>query len=529
MPITRASVKKTRSQATEASRHISIKDDLATSVWDFETRLTSCDCVDKTSVILAFLKTLYPIHLVLRPRRCGKTTLLTMFRHEPLRTCRAFFEIGTEEDVQKRRSMFSTTPTSVSMSPIFETYFAQHPVIWIDFFAVRGTNLEDMRISFDRIVREEFIRQRRLGHFDHLNDEFREEVRKAVDGTELNGAHAFTALAEVLYIATKKKVILLIDEYDTPIVDSAEGGYRKDSMKGLNSIHGTVMAGILRIQQTGFLSGFNNLTTYTLNSALEMEEENPYSKALLFTSEEVEALYNHYNEKEKFPFTLRKLKQWYGGYYAARDIELFNPWSVCCALERRSLKGYWTASGVDNLLLRHVMNSGVFQDALDALIDGKDVEALIGNPKVGIEDDMDLEDILDLMVYSGYLRREGRFVKIPNLELRVTFFAWSEQDGGHGRMDILIEEIGGRKAVILELKISHADSKKGRIVQTLKSLANKAIQQIEERKYRARFDDPIVELREYGIALSGKKCEIRVNIMHREYGDVWKVRKTVMA
>ncbi|THH09253.1 hypothetical protein EW145_g2156 [Phellinidium pouzarii] len=111
-------------QETATNCLVSVKDDLTTSVSDFVERMGYFDYVDKTPVILAFLKVSYPIHLVLRPRRCGKTTLLTMFR--------AFFEMGSQEDVEKRRKLFFAMPSLISMSPMFETYFAQHPVIYID-------------------------------------------------------------------------------------------------------------------------------------------------------------------------------------------------------------------------------------------------------------------------------------------------------------------------------------------------------------------------------------------------------------
>ncbi|THH04312.1 hypothetical protein EW145_g5609 [Phellinidium pouzarii] len=502
------------------------------------------------------------------------------------------------------------------MSPLFETYFAQHPVIYIDMSTLLGATFEEMRQNYDRIVQREFLRQRELGHLEGLDDYFEGIVRGVLSGTNMDGCHAFASLAEALYRSTKRKVILLIDEYDTPVVDSAENGYRKEALHFMKQVygkliknstmfvHGTLILGILRIQQTGFMSGFNNLRSYTLELTSETEMEIAYSKAFLFTSEEVDLLYNKYNVGplyfylsiqmdggcycshqycQKLPFTLRKLKQWYGGYSAPGGIELFNPWSVCCAIENRTLKGYWTASGVDNLILRHMISCKEFQNTFTALLDGRGAKLKFPNPKVGIEDEMSVNDILDLMHFSGYLTKKGNILKIPNLELQATFFAWaaetsskerdeatinknsramfdacisapadtfssifktyiekhgpakyghnedkyhnyilcalqhgssgrftvqSETGGGHGRMDILIEEIGGTKAAILELKAWPATSKRMATVQNLKSLAKKALEQIEKKKYRAGLDEPIVELREYGIALSGKKCEI---------------------
>ncbi|THH09260.1 hypothetical protein EW145_g2164 [Phellinidium pouzarii] len=519
----------------------------------------------------------------------------------------AFFEMGSQEDVEKRRNLFFALPSLISTSPMFETYFAQHPVIHIDMSSVVGTTYEEMRENFDFVVRKEFVRQHVLGNFEGLSGFLEEVVQAVLSGKNMQGSHAFEFLAEALYQSTTKKVIVLIDEYDTPIVDSSANGYRKQALhfiaqvyariiKNTNGIlHGTLILGILRIQQTGFMSGFNNLDSYTLDSTTETEMEIAYSKAFLFTSEEVEILYNQYN---KFPFTLRKLKQWYGGHLTSGGIELFNPWSICCALEKRTLKGYWTASGVDNVILRHIIRCKEFQGAFAALLDGTGVEIESPNPKVGIEDEMDVDDILEMLYFSGYLTKNGEFLKIPNLELQATFFAWvkktsskerneaainknsramfdacisappatfsatfekyiekhgpakyghnedkyhnyilcalqhgssgrftvqSETGGGHGRMDILIEEIGGMKAAILELKAWPANSKKRPTVQNLKSLANKALEQIETKKYRAGLDDPIVELREYGIALFGKKIEICTAILRRESGGDWKV------
>ncbi|THH09254.1 hypothetical protein EW145_g2157 [Phellinidium pouzarii] len=307
----------------------------------------------------------------------------------------------------------------------------------------------------------------------------------------------------------------------------------------------------------------NNSQSYTLDSTTETEMEIAYSKAFLFSSEEVDILYNQYN---KFPFTLRKLKQWYGGYFAPGGIELFNPWSVCCAIESHALRGYWTASGVDNVILRHIIHCKEFQNTLAALLNGSGVELETPNPRVGIEDDMSVNDILDMMYFSGRpffawakntsskerneaaINKNSRdmfdaCITAPPVAFSATFKTYiekhgpakyghnedkyhnyilcalqhgssgrftvqSETGGGHGRMDILIEEIGGTKAAILELKAWPATSKRVATVQNLKSLAKKALEQIEKKKYRVGLDEPIVELREYGIALSGKKCEI---------------------
>ncbi|THH08024.1 hypothetical protein EW145_g2969 [Phellinidium pouzarii] len=586
---------------------VSLKDNISSALSNYQQRLESNTCVDKTNVIEAFLEESFPIHLLLRPRRCGKTTLLTMFQ--------SFFEMGCPEDVQKRRTLFVDTPSLISKSAIFESDFAQYPVIYVDMSTVRGATFEAMLTNFELMVSLEYRRQHKLGYLESLDGFFYTYVQGVLDGTGKIGCQALSMLARSIHEKTKKRIILLIDEYDTPVVNSEIHGYFAETLEHFSEVYasllknsstfirGTVMAGILHIQQTGFLSGLNNLSVFALGEDTYIQ--NPYrlteayAKALLFTSEEVTALYNHYNAKRSYSYSLKDMKKWYGGYFACNGLELFNPWSVCRALEVGELKGYWIATGVDSLLKRHIDKSSSFPALLEKLLRGESVKHKSGESHVRIDARLEDNELLEIMNRSGYLMRRGSFLKIPNLELQANFFEWvskpvkerikeriqyasinkdsralfdacvsappatfhdlfknylekhgpakfghsedkyhnyvfsalqhgsgerfavrSETGGGHGRIDILIEEIGGTKAAILELKASRA---KKPAMNSLETLARSAIKQIQDKKYRAGLDDEIVELREHGIAMHAKSCAIRTKIMKRDPRGVWSI------
>ncbi|THH09842.1 hypothetical protein EW145_g1746 [Phellinidium pouzarii] len=548
--------------------HVSLKSGLAPSVSDFEERTQKSTLVDKTPIIETFINEQYPIHLVLRPRRCGKTTLLTMFQ--------SFFEIADTKTVEERRRLYKDTPLVISKSPMFETYFAQHPVIYINFADVKGDTFEEMKQNYKIIVRDEIDRQEALGHLNNLDAKMEASLKRSLEGSGADEIHAFSVLAKILKYVTKKKVIVLIDEYDTPILSASQWNYVDKAVSffsqvyskllknNMHDVHGAILAGIIRIEQTGFLSGLNNLQTFSLDSSCTAPLEKAYSTAFLFTREEVETIYKHYHAQRNYSFTMRELEHWYGGYCTADGRELFNPWSICRALESCSLQPYWTGSGIDNILLRHIATSrDDFQGTLGILLEGRGVVRPSHICRVGIADDMSKDELLNVLHYTGYLTRKDALLCIPNqspVKFKVlfkklilkfmpsvighhcesnyqlflfsafrqacsdNFMVTSESQGGHGRMDLIIEEVDGTRSIILELKVSHVKGTRKSDFK-LPALAREALQQIEDRCYRARLRDEVIDLREYGIAFFQKHCEIRERLLKRSPGGDWVVKR----
>ncbi|THH09241.1 hypothetical protein EW145_g2149 [Phellinidium pouzarii] len=369
--------------------HLSLKTSLAPSVSNFEERVKHSTHADKTALIEAFrvLKEQYPTHLALRSRRCGKTTMLTMFQ--------SFFEKADPKTVEERRKLYENTPLVISKSSMVETYFAQHP----------------MKQHFDNIVIAEFERHEEMGHFKDLDKRSEASLKRVLEGLEAHRCQAFYVLAKIL---------------------------KKDN---LLDVHGAIMAGIIRIEQTGFLSGLNNLLTFSLDSPISTPLERAYSIAFLFTIEEVETIFIHYAQRN-YPFTIRDLREWYGGYCTTEGHELFNPWSICRALETCSLRSFWTASGIDNILLRRISTSrDDFQKSLGFLLGGRGVLKPSQSCRVGIADDMTKDELLNVLHYTGYLTgkvtldfisvwfclidlasAQDNLLRIPNRELQGNFF-----------------------------------------------------------------------------------------------------------
>ncbi|THH09256.1 hypothetical protein EW145_g2150 [Phellinidium pouzarii] len=104
------------------------------------------------------------------------------------------------------------------------------------------------------------------------------------------------------------------------------------------------------------------------------------------------------------------------------------------------------------------------------------------------------------------------------------FLVTSESHGGHGRMDLIIEERGGTRSIILELKVSHVRGTR-KSDFGLPALAKEALKQIDGRQYRAKLEDEVIDLREYGIAFFQKYCEIRERILKRSLGGDWVVKR----
>ena len=369
--------------------------------------------VDKTKYIEELLLDGTQVKLFCRPRRFGKTLSMSTLRY--------FFDIKNGEE---NRKLFDGL--YISNSPLMSEQ-GKYPVIFITMKGLTSSNWSEAIKSISEKIFKLY------NQFDGIiNSSFNEVESKKFQrllSQESGQAEMQTALSfltSLLYKYYNQKVILLIDEYDSPILSAVEKGYYTEMKDFLRAFYGDalktneylqmgVLTGIIRVTQAGIFSDLNNIENYTIL-------KKSYSQYFGLLEEEVEEALRYYGIEYK----LDEVRAWYDGYNFA-GTEVYNPLSILKYIKEKELESYWINTSGNALIMEIIANSDdrVIKD-LEKLFEEKELETT-----VDLELDMGkslLEsDIWSLMLSSGYLTikekidRKNYIIKIPNKEIR-TFF-----------------------------------------------------------------------------------------------------------
>ena len=261
--------------------------------------------------------------------------------------------------------------------------------------------------------------------FNFLREKLNERDLKEFDSIwmkekEADWRNSLKNLSGYLYEYYGKKVVILIDEYDTPIVSGYYYGYKREVLDFYRSLYSTVlksnvylqfsvMTGILRIAKEGIFSGLNNLQVCNI-----FEEK--FSESFGLTEDEVMEGLKYYN----LEYEINDVKEWYDGYQFG-NTEVYNPWSIINFLKHRKLKPYWQGTA-GNEMINELIDRGN-KELLD------DLEKLFRREKIykRIRDFTefrgDIDEIWEIFLYSGYLTTAGELenreypLRIPNREI----------------------------------------------------------------------------------------------------------------
>ena len=296
---------------------------------------------DKTGLIKEILESGTTRILFTRPRRFGKSLNMSMLKY--------FFDVKNKDENKK---LFENL--EISKSEYFDRQ-GQNPVIFISFKDFEEINWEN---GFNSIKEE----------IKSLYNEFRflrEKLEKSdlmdfdniwLKKKEGNYSRALSNLSRYLFEYYGKKVVLLIDEYDKPIIKAHVNGYYNDvinffktffekAVKGNDYAEITVITGILRIAKEGIFSGLNNLEVHTIL-------EKKYNEYFGILENDVENALKYYN----LDFELDEVKKWYNGYLFG-DINVYNPWSIINFLKYRDLKAHWVNTSSNDEIMNYLENS----------------------------------------------------------------------------------------------------------------------------------------------------------------------------
>ncbi len=365
---------------------------------------------DKTDMIGNILDDRVMVTLFTRPRRFGKTLNMSMMKY--------FFEI---ENTEENKKLFDGLAIS---NKEYMKEQGQYPVIFISFRNIEEENWEDCYFEIKNII------SRTYNEFEFLRGTLNQSELAEFDSIWLKKEKAdwkgsLKNLTRYLYkYYDRKKVVVLIDEYDTPIIQSYQEKYYKklisffkrfygDVMKDNEYLQFGIMTGILRIAKEGIFSGLNNLKVNTIFSE-------KYSEYYGLTEEEVLEAVKYYDME----YEMQDIRKWYDGYQFGKS-EVYNPWSIINFLNERELKAYWIGvSG--NSMINDLLSKGErhIVENLEKLFNEEIIYKAVRDYT---EYKFDSSDIWELFLYSGYLTIAGEKqgeeypLRLPNKEIQSFF------------------------------------------------------------------------------------------------------------
>ena len=370
-----------------------------------------CFYLDKTKFIEEIVENKTQVQLITRPRRFGKTLNMSMLKY--------FYNIENKEE---NRKLFKNL--YIEKSPTFVEQ-GKYPVIFLSFKDIKAENLDRMYSKLRRIFSELFDNYKFLRKtLDERAIEIFDDIWK--EKIEVNYDNSLKFLSKCLYEYYNQEVILLIDEYDTPIISAYEYGYYDEIKTFFTTMYGSVLkgnlylkkavlTGIMRISKENIFSGLNNVK---VNSILESN----FSQYFGLTEEEVEQSLKDYGIEYK----LDEIKTWYNGYNFG-GTRLYNPFSITSYLDSKKIMPYWVNTS-SNTLINKILkeaNSSIFSD-LSKLFQGEKIEKTI-DIYSNFNDLKNSKQIWYLLANAGYLTPVeeisfGKYsLKIPNEEVHYFF------------------------------------------------------------------------------------------------------------
>ena len=372
--------------------------------------------VDKSMMIQEFLRRKSIVTLITRPRRFGKTINMSMMAE--------FFDVTKDA-----KEIFKDTAI---MDTEYAAEMNQYPTVFLSFASAKNSK-QELTKAIKYQLRKEYDRHRQafettMTEFDA--DEY-QKIRKALLDTE-NGeidgiGNTLAFLIEKLEKHHGKKVMVFIDEYDTPFIEAHVNGYYEEIRGGLSSLlHNALKAstslqhamltGIQRVAKENIFSDLNNLVVCTVT-------DQRYAQYFGFTEAEAKAVLEYYGLKLD-----EEVKAMYDGYHFGKE-EIYNPWSILNYADTGELAPYWVNTS-SNKMIRKAMEGRdqAFARGYEELIEKGKLETLV-RMETSFFEVSSTESLWGLFVNAGYLTiekvisaRDGRYVlRIPNEEVQQEF------------------------------------------------------------------------------------------------------------
>ena len=349
--------------------------------------------VDKTSFIRDWWNGGDSVTLITRPRRFGKTITMNMLNY--------FFSVK----YAGRSDLFEGL--DIWKDEKFRKIQGTYPVIFMTFAGVKGKNYEDTVKGIKKQIVNLFSEHSYLMDYDGFDDN-QKRLFKDVTGdmSDVDAEYSLNLLSTLLERYYGKKVLIFLDEYDTPLQEAYIQGYWDEmtafvrtmfnnTFKTNPSMVRAIMTGITRVSRESIFSDLNNLNVVTTTSDM-------YATNFGFTEEEVFAAIDEQGYSPEFK---EHVKMWYDGFTFGSHTDIYNPWSITHFLKLGKLDTYW-ANTSGNGLVGHLIGNGTpnIKMEFEKLIEGRCIEAPIDEQIVFNQLDSNADAVWSLLLASGYLK-----------------------------------------------------------------------------------------------------------------------------
>ncbi len=401
---------------------------VAIGVQDFGDLIKgNCFYVDKTGFIREWWESKDSVTLITRPRRFGKTLNMSMLEHffsNRYEGQGALFEGLSIWEEEKYRNLQGTYPViSLSFANVKETTFS-------DAYEMICQILYSIYVRNDFLLESNHLTSEQKAYYSHILDSLRERSSSVEVATSLQ---QLSALLECHY---GKKVIILLDEYDTPMQEAYVNGYWEEAAAFTRSLFNAtfktnpyleraIMTGITRVSKESIFSDLNNLKVVTTTS-------DEYTTSFGFTEEEVFAAMDEMGMTEK-----EKVKTWYDGFVFGNTSDIYNPWSILNYLDTGKISTYWANTSANSLVGKLIREGNRrIKESFETLMQGGTIVTEMDEQIVYNQLDDNEEAIWSLLLASGYLKvvKAGGYIPdgeeceeedyelaLTNLEVRLMF------------------------------------------------------------------------------------------------------------
>lgn len=383
-------------------------------------REKKCFYIDKTYFIKQWWESDDISTLITRPRRFGKTLNMDMVR--------CFFS----NHYKDRGDLFEGL--SIWKDEKYRKLQGTYPVIFLSFAEVKQPDYETAVQKIKRIIAKLYLKYPELLKGDVLTEYEKKQFQSVTpDMDDVTAQSSLQDLCDYLTRYYNQKVIILLDEYDTPMQEAYMGGYWDEFTSFIRSLFNStfktnpyleraIMTGITRVSKESIFSDLNNLNVVTTTSE-------QYATCFGFTETEVfQALDDFGLSPEQ-----QMVKQWYDGFIFGSQKDIYNPWSITNFLKHRKLRPYWASTSSNQLVSRLIRTaSSRIKEQMEELLQGNEIVVTFDEQIVFHQLDQNENAIWSLLMAAGYLKPEQveyrgellepwYYLKITNKETRAMF------------------------------------------------------------------------------------------------------------
>lgn len=375
--------------------------------------------VDKTNFIKEWWESGDSVTLITRPRRFGKTLTMSMLEQ--------FFSVN----YQGQEDLFSKL--SIWKEEKYRNIQGTYPVISLSFASIKEKNYFTARYKICQLLVNLYNQHNYLFHSDVLTQKDKEYFNRiSVDMNDGDATFALYQLSNFLYRYYNKKVIILLDEYDTPMQESYVAGYWQELVDFTRSLFNStfktnpwlergIMTGITSVSKESIFSDLNHLEVVTTTS-------DEYADCFGFTEAEVSVA------MDEFGYTdIKGVRKWYDGFVFGELKGIYNPWSILNYLDTGKLTTYWANTSSNNLASKLIREgSADVKIVMEDLLQGRVLRTQIDEQIVFSQLAVKQSAIWSLLLASGYLKvqsykmspetgKEEYELALTNMEVRIMF------------------------------------------------------------------------------------------------------------